>query len=134
MPRLRARKLSTLVSSRELYSSAQKARVPMSASSSQRRSPGVTARISPISREEYFANLPPRARISRPAATEVEEKTEMTVSAEAEPDCLITQMRIAQIMPKTSMATRSFRRPRMIPRPMPVRAEWPRASEKKAIW
>ena len=105
----------------------------MSAIRSQNRSCGVTARISPISREEYFANLPPRARIRRPAATEVEEKTEITVSVEAEPDCLIRQISTAQMMPKMSMAARSFRRPRMMPRPMPVRAECPSASEKKAI-
>ena len=43
--------------------------------------------MSPISREEYFANWPPRARIRRPAAIEVEEKTEIIVSAEAEPLC-----------------------------------------------
>ena len=65
---------------------------------------------------------------------EVEEKTEMMVSVEAEPDCLIRQMRIAQMTPKTSMASRSFRRPRRMPRPIPVSAEWPRASEKNAIW
>ena len=98
-----------------------------------RRSPGVTARISPMSREEYFANFPPRARIKSPAAMEVEEKTEMMVSTEAEPLSLIRQIRIAQTTPKISMASRSLCIPSTMPRPMPVMAEWPRASEKKAI-
>ena len=93
----------------------------------------MTARISPISRLEYFANFPPRARISSPAAIEVEENTDMIVSVDADPDCLIRQIRIAQTIPNTSIASRSFRRPRIMPRPMPVRAEWPSASEKNAI-
>ena len=65
--------------------------------------------------------------------SEVEEKTEMTVSAEAEPVCLIRPIRIAQITPNTSMLTRSFPMPRIMPRPMPVSALCPSASEKNAI-
>ena len=134
MPLDRARKGSTLVISSALYRRNHRISVTPSASSRYSWSCGATARMSPISSEEYFANCPPRARISRPAAMEVEEKTEMMVSVEAEPDCLIRQIRIAHTTPKISMASRSFRRPRMIPRPMPVSAECPSASEKKAIW
>ena len=76
MPRERARDGETEVSSSWLYIRAQSRTPTGRAMARAARSAGVTVRISPISREEYLANLPPRARISRPAAMEVEEKTE----------------------------------------------------------
>ena len=42
-------------------------------------------------------------------------------------------MSTAQITPNTSMLTRSFPTPRIMPRPMPVSALCPSASEKNAI-
>ena len=132
-PRLRAREALMLDSRRLLYMTTHRT-IPMtSAQRSSPRSEGVTASTSPMSREEYLANPPPRERISSPAAMEVEENTLMMVSVEAEPVCLMRQMRMAHTTPNTSMLTRSLLTPSTMPRPMPVRALWPSASEKKAI-
>ena len=64
---------------------------------------------------------------------EVEENTLMTVSVEAEPRCLIQHSSSDQMMPNTSIAARSLLTPSTTPMPMPVRALWPSASEKKDI-
>ena len=44
---------------------------------------GVMLRISPTRSAEYFEKLPPRERMTSPAAVEREEKTEITVSFSA---------------------------------------------------
>ena len=121
------------VSSRLLYITIHRRMPATSAHSSHTRSLGVTASTSPMSSEEYLAKPPPRARITSPRAMLVEENTLMTVSAEAAPVCLIRQMSTAHTMPKISMLARSLCSPSTMPRPMPVRAECPSASEKKAI-
>ena len=63
----------------------------------------------------------------------VEENTLMMVSAEVAPVCLMRLMAMAHTTPKINMLSRSLLNPSTMPRPMPVRALCPRASEKKAM-
>ena len=80
----------------------------------------------------YLVKLPPPMVATKmPRATALLEKTPMTVSA-AWLDRLRTQENSREKrMLKRTAAQSGAARPRMEPMAIPVKAEWPRASEKK---
>lgn len=90
--------------------------------------------MSPISRLLNLVKLPPpRVEMKMPRAMAVEEKTPMTVSLAI---LLFCCTRVNSRAKTTDSATAHqvlSARPQSAPMAMPVKAEWPRASEKKAI-
>lgn len=69
----------------------------------------------------------------RPRATPAEENTPMTVSVEDKREWRMRFISRAKTMAKTTMTALYRVMPSSTPMPTPVRAEWPRASEKKAM-
>ena len=97
-------------------------------------SPGATLRMSPMRRLLNLVKLcPPRVLRKMPRATAAEEKTLMAVSLAM---WVFWRMRVksrAMTTAKTTAAPTGSARPHRAPMAMPVKAEWPRASEKKAM-
>ena len=73
-----------------------------------------------------------RLMIAIPRATTVEKKTPMTVSDESPVRPLTRVMATATMAPNATIVQEG-ETPRRTPRATPVKAEWPIASEKKAI-
>ena len=93
---------------------------------------GSTERISPMSRAlNLVKERPPRVEIKIPRATAVEENTPITVSL-ARAERRRTQLKSrANTTAKSTAAQVGSLKPQMAPIAIPVKAEWPRASEKK---
>ena len=85
MPRLAASSRFMLTRVSLLYMNAQIIVTHTSVAARIRISEEVTLKISPIRYEEYFENPPPTERMTRPKAMAADEKTLITVSAEAVP-------------------------------------------------
>ena len=95
---------------------------------------GVMLRISPTRMLEYLLKFPPLDKIASPMAMLQEEKTEITVSVEAATRLLIWFSSKANTMANTAMEKSVFPTPSTTPTAIPVKAECPSASEKKAIF
>ena len=76
---------------------------------------------------------PPRVLRKMPRATAAEEKTLMAVSLAMWVFCRMRVKSRAMTTAKITAAPTGWARPQMAPMAMPVKAEWPRASEKKAM-
>jgi hypothetical protein len=132
-PRLRAKDEFILTSNNLLNINTQKSREPKATNISMISSLGLMLNMSPIRKREYLVNPPPRERITIPKATAVEENTPIIVSAEVVVEALTIDIPSARRMEKASIAHNGSRIPKTTPMAIPVKAEWPKASEKKAI-
>ena len=95
---------------------------------------GATLRMSPMSRVLNLVKLcPPRVLRKMPSATAAEEKTLMAVSLAMRVFCRTRVNSRAMTTAKITAAQVGWLRPHRAPMAMPVKAECPRASEKKAI-
>ena len=75
----------------------------------------------------------PRVEMKMPSATAVEEKTPMTVSLASRVRRRTKLKSRAKTREKRTAAQVGSEKPQRAPMAMPVKAEWPRASEKKDI-
>lgn len=96
-------------------------------------SEGVILKRSPTKKLEYLANPPPLERITVPIATEADENTPIIVSVEDVLFLLTMEIIMARAMENRIIAHRGLPIPNMTPIAIPVKVEWPIASEKKAI-
>lgn len=95
-------------------------------------SEGVILSKSPIRKDEYLANPPPLERITVPMAIDADENTPIIVSVEDVLFLLTIDIRMARTRENKSMAHKGLPIPRITPIAIPVKVEWPIASEKKA--
>ena len=95
-------------------------------------SDGVMLRRSPIKKLEYLAKPPPLDRITVPSAIEADENTPIIVSVEDVLFLFTIEIIMARAMEKSIIAHKGFPIPNMTPMAIPVKVEWPMASEKKA--
>ena len=95
---------------------------------------GVMLKISPTKMLEYLLKFPPFDKIASPRAMLQEENTEMTVSVDASTRLLIWFKSNANTMANNAMEMLVSFTPNTTPTAIPVSAEWPNASEKKAIF
>ena len=111
----------------------QKVIVTMNINKSSRISFDVILRISPTKRPEYLEKLPPFERITNPRAVLKEENTEITVSVDTVFLLLILFKTSANTMANNTIEILESIIPNNNPIAIPVNAECPNASEKKAI-
>ncbi len=90
-------------------------------------------KISPTNKLEYLEKLPPFDKITRPRAVLKEENTEMIVSVDTVFLDFIRFNTSANIMANMTIEIFVSMTPSTTPIAIPVKAECPRASEKKAI-
>jgi hypothetical protein len=93
---------------------------------------GVILNTSPTNKEEYFEKLPPLDNITRPIAVLVEENTEIIVSVDAVLFLLIKLSNNANTTANAMVEMFVSPIPRITPIAIPVKTEWPNASEKNA--
>ena len=97
-------------------------------------SPGETDKMSPMRYLLYLVKLPPpRVATKMPRATALLEKTPMRVSAAWLERLLTKENSSAKTTLNRMAAQMGAAMPQMAPMAMPVKAECPRASEKKLI-
>ena len=134
MPRDDASCGCTAVKNSRFEAKTHKTRTPSSTSASLPISPGVTERMSPM---RYLLNfvklLPPSVAMKMPRATAVEEKTPMIVSADCRDRLRTNENRSANKTARPTAQPIGCTAPHRTPTAMPVKPEWPSASEKKLI-
>ena len=97
--------------------------------------PGVTDKISPTKKVLNLVKLlPPMVDRKIPSATAVEEKTPIMVSLARLVRSLTQVKSKAKQMASATAHQLGSAKPANVPAAMPVKAEWPRASEKKDIF
>ena len=95
-------------------------------------SDGVILRRSPIKNDEYLAKPPSLDKITVPMAIEADENTPIMVSVEELLFLLTSEIIMARAIENNIIAHKGFPIPNMTPMAIPVKVEWPMASEKKA--